>query len=93
MLDVRDYYLALYYHAHSKGRRNGPSMRPWSVTTGPCLPGHNSVAWLLWHNARGEDWAIQTILQGQEQLLTREGWGERMGVTYPGFGGGWRGRR
>ena len=52
------------------------------------LPGHNSVAWLLWHIARGEDWAIQTILQGREQLLTREGWGERMGVTYPGFGGG-----
>jgi hypothetical protein len=52
------------------------------------LPEHNSVAWNLWHIARGEDWAIQTILQGQEQLLTREGWGERMGVTEPGFGGG-----
>jgi hypothetical protein len=88
MLDVRDYYLALYYHAHFEGKAEwtlDAAMVPHYRTV---LPGHNSVAWLLWHNARGEDWAIQTILQGQEQLLTREGWGERMGVTYPGFGGG-----
>ena len=52
------------------------------------VPGHNSVAWLLWHIARGQDWAFQTILQEQEQLLTRDGWDVRMGVDEPGFGGG-----
>jgi hypothetical protein len=52
------------------------------------LPEHNSIAWIVWHIARGEDWTIQTMLQEQEQLLTRDGWGTRMQVTYPGFGGG-----
>ena len=52
------------------------------------LPEHNSVAWLLWHIARGQDWAFQTILQEREQLLTRDGWDARMGVDQPSFGGG-----
>jgi hypothetical protein len=52
------------------------------------LPDHNSIGWLLWHIARGEDWAVQTILQGGEQLLTHEGWDGRMAVSEPGFGGG-----
>ena len=52
------------------------------------LPEHNSVAWSLWHIARGEDWTIQTILQGGEQMLTRDSWDTRMRVAYPGFGGG-----
>jgi hypothetical protein len=39
-------------------------------------------------SAARRHWAIQTILQGGEQLLTREGWGTRMDVAYLGFGGG-----
>ncbi len=88
MLDVRDYYLALYFHAHFEGKAEWTLAEPMIAHYRTVLPEHNSIAWFLWHIARGEDWAIQTILQGQEQLLTREGWGARMGVTYPGFGGG-----
>jgi hypothetical protein len=87
-MDVRDYYLALYYHVHFEGKAEWTLAEPMTVHYRTVLPEHNSVAWNIWHIARGEDWAIQTILQGQEQLLTRDGWGERMGVTYAGFGGG-----
>ena len=92
-MDVRDYYLALYYHVRFEGKAEWTLAEPMTVHYRTVLPEHNSVAWNLWHIARGEDWAIQTILQGQEQLLTRDGWGERMGVTYAGFGGVWHGRR
>jgi len=61
---------------------------PTPVQWRTVLPEHNSIAWIVWHIARGEDWTIQTMLQEQEQLLTRDGWGTRMQVTYPGFGGG-----
>jgi hypothetical protein len=88
MLDVRDYYLGLYSHIHFEGQAEWTLAEPMTVHYRTVLPEHNSVAWSIWHIARGEDWAIQTILQGQEQLLTRDGWGEGMRVTYPGFGGG-----
>lgn len=52
------------------------------------LPEHNSIAWILWHIARGEDWTVQSILLQREQLLTRDNWAEQMGVAEPGFGGG-----
>jgi hypothetical protein len=87
-MDVRDVFLYLHESIHFTGKAAwtlDAAMIPHYRTV---LPGHNSVAWLLWHIARGEDWAIQTILQGQEQLLMSEGWDHRMRVTYPGFGGG-----
>jgi hypothetical protein len=87
-MDLREFFLYLHDATHFTGKAAwtlDAAMVPYYRTM---LPGHNSFAWCLWHIARGEDWAIQTILQGQEQLLTREGWGKRMGVTYPGFGGG-----
>src|SRR5688572_32534121 len=87
-MDVREFFLYLHHANHFTGtaaRTLGAAMVPHYRTV---LPGHNSIAWLLWHIARGEDWAVQTILQGGEQLLTREGWGARMGTPHPGFGGG-----
>jgi hypothetical protein len=89
-MDARDYYLALYEHTHfvRHGKAqlvlDDPSPTQWRTV----LPDHNAIAWIVWHLARGEDWTIQTILQGREQLLTRDGWAARMGVAEPGFGGG-----
>lgn len=87
-MDIRDFFLYLHRSTHYTGKAEwalDPAMIPHYRTV---LPGHNSVAWTIWHNARGEDWAVQTIVQGREQLLTRDGWDTRMGVMYPGFGGG-----
>jgi hypothetical protein len=72
-MDARDYYLELYDHTHFT--RNGKAQLvlddPTPVQVRSVLPDHNSIAWIVWHIARGEDWTIQTILQGGEQLLTR----------------------
>ena len=51
-------------------------------------PGHNSIAWLLWHIARGEDWAINAMLRGEPELWTRDGWMGRCGVEGLDWGPG-----
>jgi hypothetical protein len=89
-MDARDYYLALYDHTHFV--RNGKAQRvlddPSPAQLRFVLADHNSIAWIIWHIARGEDWTIQTILKGGEQLLTSERWDKRLRVSSPGFGGG-----
>jgi len=87
-MNLRGFLVYLHHANHFTGlaaRTLDSAMTPYYRTV---LPGHNSVAWLLWHIARGQDWAVQTILQEQEQLLTRDGWDARMEVDVPGFGGG-----
>jgi len=87
-MDTRAYFLRLYEGTHFEGKAKWTLDQSMVAHYRTVLPDHNSVAWYIWHIARGEDWTIQTILQKQEQLLTRDGWDARMGVTYSGFGGG-----
>jgi hypothetical protein len=87
-LDTRDFFLYLHHSNHFTGKAAWTLAEPMVAHYRTALPEHNSVAWLLWHIARGEDWAVQTILQGREQLLTRDGWDSRMRVAEPSFGGG-----
>lgn len=42
-------------------------------------PAGNSIAWLIWHLARGEDSQIAP-LAGQAQAWSAEGWYERVGL-------------
>ena len=47
-----------------------------------CPPqSHNSIAWLLWHMARCEDVAVNTVLRGVTEVLDREDWLARLGVS------------
>ncbi len=41
-----------------------------------------SLAWLVWHIARGEDVAVNTLIRGEPQVLVR-GWTERFGLEDP----------
>lgn len=50
------------------------------------LPGHNSIAWIIWHIARGEDWAINVMIRHQEQILTQGDWNAKMKIDEPGWG-------
>ncbi len=45
-----------------------------------CIPpgDEHSIAWAIWHVTRIEDVTMNLLLAGQEQLLTREGWHERL---------------
>ena len=86
-MDARTYFLTLHEEAHTRGKAvrvfGVPTPQQWRVM----LPGHNSIAWNVWHIARGEDWAV-TVLGRDEQLLTRHGWDRRMGAMRRDFGAG-----
>jgi hypothetical protein len=86
-MDARTYFLMLHEEAHltSKARRifELPTPDQWRAL----LPGHNSIAWCVWHIATGEDWGIAT-LRGDEQLLRRDGWETRLNWSWPTFGVG-----
>jgi len=45
-------------------------------------PDANSVAWLIWHSARGQDAQVADIA-GVEQVWTRDGWVDRFGLDLP----------
>jgi len=44
--------------------------------------GANTLAWLAWHIARGQD-AQVADLAGSEQVWTADGWVERFGLPFP----------
>ena len=45
-------------------------------------PQANSIAWLLWHSARGQDIQVAQIA-AVEQVWTRDGWVDRFGLDLP----------
>ena len=49
---------------------------------------HNSVAWLIWHMARCEDVAINTVLRGSHEILDRDHWLAQMGIPSRHIGTG-----
>jgi hypothetical protein len=51
-------------------------------------PGHCSIAWLLWHTARTEDVAINTVLRDAPEVLDQDGWLRRLGLTARDIGTG-----
>jgi DinB superfamily len=42
---------------------------------------HNSIAWLVWHMARCEDVAVNTVLRGAQEVLDRDGWLAELGIS------------
>jgi hypothetical protein len=48
----------------------------------------NSIAWLLWHMARCEDVAVNAMLRQEQEVLDRESWLPRLGVTTRHIGTG-----
>ncbi len=51
-------------------------------------PGANSIAWLVWHLARTEDVAINSVVRGIPQVLTRDDWPARLGISRTEMGTG-----
>lgn len=44
-------------------------------------PGTNTIAWLAWHTARGQDVQI-AALAGGDEVWTTDGWYERFGLPF-----------
>lgn len=87
-MDAQTYCLMLHEHAHFRGKAARVLGEPTPAQWRTVLPGHNSIAWIVWHVARGEDWAVATMLQGSEQLLTRDRWDVAMNVARRDCGAG-----
>lgn len=51
-------------------------------------PEHNSIAWLVWHMARCEDVAVNTLLRGCDEVLDRDDWLAKLGITSRHIGTG-----
>jgi hypothetical protein len=45
-------------------------------------PGANTIAWLLWHLARGQDAQVAAVMD-EDQLWTSDGWSKRFALTLP----------
>src|SRR5262249_61194339 len=52
------------------------------------VEGVNSVAWIVWHTARGEDIGVSRFVAHRPQLFFEEAWGERLNVPEPDLGTG-----
>ena len=48
----------------------------------------NSIDWMVWHMARVEDNLIKVVLQKQDPIWERDGWGKRLDISYTGAGAG-----
>jgi hypothetical protein len=48
----------------------------------------NSVAWIVWHTARGEDIGVSRFVAHRPQLFFEEAWGQRLNVPEPDLGTG-----
>jgi hypothetical protein len=87
-MDARAMFLLFHRYAHGDIPSSASmlfrssSAEDWRVLP----PGHNSIAWLVWHIARGEDWGVNAMLRGGPEVLTRDGWNERMGLSRLDFG-------
>lgn len=42
----------------------------------------HSIAWILWHLARIEDVTMNVLVAGADQVLNREDWREKLGVSF-----------
>ena len=48
----------------------------------------NTIDWMVWHMARVEDNLVNVVLQRRDPIWARDGWGERLGISYGGAGAG-----
>jgi hypothetical protein len=84
-MDARAYFLLLHEEAHWTGKARRVFAVPTPDQWRAVLPGHNSIAWCVWHIAYGEDWGI-AALRGDQTLMQRDGWEGRLGFAWPTFG-------
>jgi len=50
--------------------------------------GTNSLVWIFWHMARGEDMGVNVIVAGRPQVIEEDNWLDRLGLTRADIGTG-----
>lgn len=54
----------------------------------PAHPSANALIWIIWHVARVEDAGVTRFVTDEEQILTAEGWQERLNIDVSHYGYG-----
>ena len=87
-MDVRDVLIELFDRIAEQIRDAVEVLDAEQLTTSP-EPGSNTVGWLVWHIARGQDAQVADLLD-EEQLWTTGDWAARFGLepdpTNHGYG-------
>ena len=94
-MDVRDLFLQQHGAVHSAavgGNKMSMAERTFAGLTDAQMRVRpredlNSVAWLMFHIARGEDIFLNTLLAGRSQVFD-DAWAKRLGITRRDFGFG-----
>ena len=83
-MDVRTWFLREHDAVHGNFTLSRLTDDQLRVT----LPGHNSVAWFLWHVTRAEDLSVNAMLRGVPELITQGSWRSRLRVDRLDYGAG-----
>jgi DinB superfamily len=92
-MDIRDLFLEQHAWIHSAavgGNKASAAERTFGGLSDEQMrlrprEDLNSLVWLLWHIARGEDVFVNIVLAGREQVF-EDGWAQRLGVSRRDFG-------
>jgi hypothetical protein len=93
-MDARDLFLDQHAAMHSAavgGNKMSASERAFAGLSDEQMrirprEDLNSLAWLVWHIARGEDIFVNSVLGGRTQLFDDESWAKRLAVVRRDFG-------
>jgi hypothetical protein len=93
-MDARDLFLDQHAAMHSAavgGNKMSASERAFAGLSDEQMrirprEDLNSLAWLVWHIARGEDIFVNSVLGGRTQLFDDESWAKRLAVVQRDFG-------
>ena len=93
-MDVRDLFLDQHAAMHSTavgGNKLSAAERAFAGLSDEQMrvrprEDMNSLAWLMWHIARGEDIFVNAVIAARTQLFDDEGWAKRLAVTRRDFG-------
>ena len=79
-MDAADFFRLRYDALHgSMTRRLLSDLTDTHLRARP--EGRNSIVWLLWHVARGEDLGVNVIACEQAEVIDDGDWGKRMGFN------------
>jgi len=74
-VDVNDLLADLFGRLPGLVRRAAEGLTPEQLTWAPA-PGANTIGWLVWHLARGQDYQVGELI-GEEQVWVTGDWGGR----------------
>ena len=95
IVDVNRFFLAEHARVHARAMTQADFNEEDTVCDGlteaqlrHAPEGLNSIVWLLWHLARCEDVAMNTVLRGVPEVLDHDHWLPRLGVETRHIGTG-----